>query len=246
MLHLFNRLKKVLLISTIFILTGCTAKYEITINDTKNIDESLNIIENNKESFEVKNDKLQGATPKEYLETNLNWPTPIFVDSEVNPLEPIKIDGVNYYEQKDISNDNSIGINYNYIFKIKEYNKSNIISSCYDFKTEKINNIFTFKTTSNFKCFEKYKILDKVQFKLNTICKPININSDKKRENTYIWEITKENPSKKINFSLDCTPKRYTINTEKYLGIIMIGIYLLLVIIGILVLKISFRSRNKF
>ena len=245
MLYLSNRIKKIILIISIIILTGCSAKYDITINDTKSIEESLNVTENNTELFDKKYEQLYDATLKEYLNTNLNWPTPIYYDAQENPIEPTKIEGIDYYKKKDLSTEKILSINFNNRFNHENYNKSNIINTCYDFNYEKINNVITFKTTSNFKCFEKYELLDDVEINLNTNCHVINSNADIIYKTRYIWRISKRNSDKKINFSLDCTPKKTEKNTTSYKGILVIVVYFIFVLLGMLMLGISYKIKNK-
>lgn len=240
MLCIFSRLKKLILVFIILFITGCNAEYNMTINDIKDIKESLDIIENNKELFDKNTEELSGSTLKEYLETNLKWPTPIYIDSETNPIEPTKIDGVSYYNKKDISTSTKLGINYSHNFNMDDYSNSNIMNTCYNYDYKIINNVFTFKTTSEFRCFEKYPLLEKVTFNLNTKCHVINNNADSIEKNKYIWNITKEN-KKSISFSIDCSEKKEI----KLPFAIVVPIYILLVGLGILILKISYKFNNK-
>lgn len=203
MLHIPNKLKILLIVA--FIFTGCKATYNITINDNKYINESLDIVEDDTSTFDKKNSLLYDVSPREYLNTNIQWPTPVYKDSEVNPIEPIEIDKVSYYDKKDISTSLKLGINYSFKHKQKEYINSNIVNTCYNYKYEVVDDKILFETIGNFKCFTEYPILDSVEITLNTNCKVINENSDNKIENNYIWNITKNDISKKIIFNLNCS-----------------------------------------
>lgn len=241
MLYLSRRLKKILILFIVFTLTGCTAEYNLTINDTKDVIESLNVVETNKELFEKKYEELSGSSPKEYLETNLKWPTPVDYNTETNPLEPTKIQGASYYNKKNISTSLKLGINYNYNFTSSNYKNSNILNSCYDYKYDIIKDVVTFKTEGDIKCFDEYPLLEEVHFNLKTTCHVINSNADVKGNERYTWKIKKDN-KKSINFSIDCGKKK----NIKVPFAIMVPIYIVLVGIGILILKISYRINNRF
>ena len=241
MLRIFNRLK--ILLIMVILLTGCTARYNITINNDTDLKESLDIIENDKNKFNLEDKELYDTTLKEYLETDLKWPTPVYIDSEENPIEPKKIDNIEYYKKTNKSNDNLLDINYTFDFKNINYDKSNIVNTCYEYKFDSKNNIINFTTTSDFKCFDKYKLLDSVEFNLNTICSVKNSNYDKKIDNTYTWTISKNNLNKKISFTLDCNKEK----KENFnLSIIVIACsYVFIILFLILMLRIVFALKNR-
>jgi hypothetical protein len=242
MLCILNRLKIILVISFLF-LTGCSVKYDITINDDKDLIESLDIIENDKTKFDLKNEDLFNATLKEYLETDLKWPTPVFLNTLENPIEPIRINNIDYYNKRNSSTDNTLDINYNYSYKQSKYGQSNIVNNCYEYKFSSSNNIINFETISSFKCFEKYKLLDEVEFNLNTYCKVVQANYDTNNNNKYIWKINKDNINKKIIFKLDCSTKK---NNDFNLSIIIIVCsYVFIILFLILMLRIIFAVKNK-
>lgn len=241
MLRISNRLK-VLLIMVILI-TGCTAKYDITINNDTDLDESLDIVENDKSKFDVENKELYDTTLKEYLETDLKWPTPVYINSEENPIEPKKIDNIEYYNKSNKSTDELLDLNYNFNYKQANYTKSSIVNTCYDYKFNSEDNVITFTTTSDFKCFDKYKLLDSVEFNLNTSCNMENGNYDRKKDDIYTWNITKDNFSRKINFTLNCNKEK---KDKLSLSIIVITCsYIFIILFLILMLRIIFALKNK-
>lgn len=240
MLCVFNRLKKILVILLVLTLTGCTASYSITINDMNDVRESLDVKEDNKDLFDKKSDELSGSTFREYLETDLKWPTPIDKNSEINPLEPIKIEGISYYNKKNISSDSQLGIRYSYNFKTKDFINSNVLNICYEYKYNISDNIATFETTSNFKCFEDYPLLESVKFNLNSKCQ-IESNASVKNEGIHIWNIEKKG-NQRIKFTIDCNPKK---ENFKIPFSVVIPIYALLIGLVILFLKASYKIHNK-
>lgn len=241
MLCLSSRLKKILLISIIFI-TGCTAKYNITINDDKDLIESLDIIETDQNKFNEKNKELYDTTLTEYLNTDLKWPTPVYMNSEENPIEPKKIDNIDYYKKENKSSESLLDLKYSFNHKQINYNKSNIVSSCYEYNFTSNNNNIKFETTSDFKCFEKYKMLDSVEFELNTTCN-MSGNYDKNIDNTYTWIINKENISKKISFMINCKKDK---KDDFELSVITIfGVYVFIILFLVLMLRIVFALKNR-
>lgn len=241
MLRLSNRLK--ILLITLVLLTGCTAKYDITINDMNDLNESLDIMENDKTKFDIENEELYNVTLKEYLQTDLKWPTPVYINSEENPIEPKELDNVDYYKKEDKSTNELLQINYSFQHNQNNYSKSNIVNTCYDYEFGSKNNYITFTTTSDFKCFEKYKLLDSVEFSLNTTCKVKNANYDKKVDNSYTWNITKETINKKISFSLDCSKEK---KDDFNLSVAVITCsYIFIILFLILMLKIIFNIKNR-
>ena len=239
MLYLFNRLKKYIFLFLVLLLSGCTATYDVNINDSNDIIESLNITEDDISKFNESNELLHNATYSEYLNTNLNWPTPAYNKSETNPIEPKKIDGVEYYNKSNISTNKLLGINFKYKFKKNNYSESNIINSCFDIEYSIYGEKIFFKA-SNFKCFNEYPLLDNAAINLNTSCKVNEINSDYRDNQKYTWNI-KKNEDKSILFSLDCKKiKKIDIPSTT-----IFPIYFLIVLLIILLLKVLYKLNNK-
>ena len=236
MLRLSNRL----VILLVIFLTGCTAKYNIKINNEKDIFESLDIIENDESKFDEKTEYLYDSTPREYLETDVKWPTPVY-DNSINPLEPVKLDNVKYYNKKDNSKKEMLNINYNYKHKIDNYKTAKIINKCYEFELKHNNNIIDFKTVSDFKCFEEYKMLDNVEFNLNSSC-IVTGNFDSKEKHNYLWNI-KDNINKKIEFKIDCNKKEEQ-KKRRIAYITYIG-YTILFIFILVLIRIIYRINSK-
>ena len=245
MLCLFNRLKKILFLFLIIISTGCEAEYNIEINNNINLKETITIKEENKEIFNKKNTLLYNLTPNEYSKTNLKWPTSVYKDDEVNPYEPIRLDNTKYYTKTNISNYKTLGVIYSFNHNQNKYNETAIINKCYDFKYNKINDVITFETISSFKCFDEYKLLDKLTINVDTTCK-VNIeNSDKKENNRYTWYITKDKYDKKIKFEIDCKNNSKKDINSNNIVIILIACYLSLILLIIVIAKLLQEKNNK-
>ena len=180
--------RRLIILISIFILTGCSAEYKMTINDTKDINEYLKVYENDSSKYDTKEELLHNTTRKEYLEANLKWPLAVY-EEDSNPLEPKKIDGVDYYNQSELVN--NLGINYSFKHDFDMFKDSRLLNKCYSYSITSDKNIISFKTTSSFKCFDEYPLLDDVTFKLNTKCSIKENNSDKNKNNEIIYNIIK-------------------------------------------------------
>ena len=247
MLHLFSRLKKYLVLIMIILLTGCTAEYNVTINDTSHIQESLDVIETDSSLFDIKNSSLYNSTLREYLQTDLKWPTPALIDSETNPIEPTKIDGVSYYNKTDESASDALKINYKYQFNTDLFMKSKILRTCYNYEVDVKDNVLNFKTIDSLNCFEDYPLLESAKFSLKTSCKIVESNADLENGNTLTWDITKDNYSKKnIAFNLDCSKKTPKKNYKQEISIILLCFGYTAIILGVMLLiKLLYKKNNK-
>lgn len=229
--------RKIVLVFIVLLLTGCSATYKVSINENT-VFENVEIVEENKTKFDKKNPELYNVSPRDYLETNLKWPTPIYNNVEINPLEPIKIDNNLYYQKKKIDGINGLGLNMNSIFNNDKYNLSKVLNECYEFEFKGKNKIFKFETTSEFKCFEKYKILEEVTINLDTSCRIVETNS--KSNNS--WNINKNNYKKEsIKFIIDCNKieenKPQAISIIEIFACVVIFMCFIIVIVSILRIK---------
>ena len=240
MLRLSKKLKLLIIVSVIF-LTGCTAKYEITINDENDVKESLDIIEKDKTKFDVAYKELYSVTLREYLDTDLKWPTPVYTEHNENPIEPKKMENVDYYTKKDKSTKDILDLNYSFSHKQTNYSESKLLNECYEYDFDIDKNKINFKTKSIFKCFESYPLLDSVEFALNTTCKISNYNADKDEINKYIWNITKDDIHKEIKFTLTCGDIEVD---NSSIGIVII-IYISIIVGSIFLLKTLFKMKDK-
>ena len=237
MLRLSRRL---IIIISIFILTGCTTEYRMTINDTKDIKEYLSVYESDETKFNTKKEELHNTTPAEYLEATLKWPLAVY-DEDSNPIEPKKVSGVDYYNQS--KSVNNLGINYSFNHDFDMFKDSRILNKCYLYSITSDKNIISFKTTSSFKCFDEYPLLDNVIFKLNTKCYIKDNNSDLKEKNELTYNITKDNIDREISFTIDCNPKKE--RSTSLISFELISAYLIGIALIVLVGRIIFSNKNK-
>ena len=214
-------MKKILLLMCLFLLTGCSANYNLVIDE--------NIYH---ESLEIANSNY-GDIYKSQIENALNASMP----ADINYYDPVsthKVDGVNYYEVEKNLDDTNLGLTYKYDFYYENYQNSTILK-LFDSRSELLqnNNIVSLNATADYKVFLKYPELDKLNIKISTNKKVYTHNADRVSGNDYYWVILKDDStSKKINFSYDKYENIY---------IILGGI----LFVGCLFLFIKIKNSNK-
>lgn len=176
----------VLALVGLFLITGCTCEYNLTIDDNEYKEEIKIIAENENESSQF----------------NTVWKIPTDKDEYNIPGDPgstitYKSDLYNY---KVISNT----LYFNYDFTKNEYLNSSAISNCYD-RLTMVNHEHTLVISTSLKanCFEKYPDLKNVTINITVDREVISANADKKNGKTYTWYINKNNyKNKSININL--------------------------------------------
>jgi len=221
------RYKSLFLIFILLFLSGCSATYNIEINNNS-ILEKLNI--NNVDINRFKNLKLP-------------------IDYEIDDFEAFdkKMEGIEYYNID--TEGNSVDISY--YFNNDNFNTSMLFKNCYDSAVySKDSYELLISTSDKFLCYDEYDELENVTVRINSNYKLINTNADKVSGHNYYWYINKSNKgNKKIMLRLDTTKINKSI-FEKFLSsyllvpIILIGIVLIVFLILYLLKKLGDR-RNK-
>ncbi len=171
--------KLLVIIGGLFLLTGCTAEYNLTIDNLDDFKEKL--------TLETTEDNIDYENVKNYY-----WPHPI--DYEVTGYSevPEEMDGINYYHFNNGTDLNKAWFSYDYDLNKSEFLKSGIIHNCYN----KVNLTttdegITLRTSENFGCFSKYPPLEMVTVNIMTPLKVISHNADSVNNNIYTFNITK-------------------------------------------------------
>lgn len=188
--------KLLLLISLLFIVSGCSATYNIEIKDNK-IYETLSIIEKNKNLWDSK--RANGLIYRNQILDAKSWPLGSFYDKQTSEYEAEKVDGFEYYDISLINNTSSLGLKYSYTFDNSNYDKSTLLRNCFSNVSKYTNNGLTVITTSvGFKCFNDYDMLENVKVNIVTDYEVQGHNADSVNGTTYSWSINKNNANKKI------------------------------------------------
>lgn len=213
--------KKIALILFSFLLTtGCDITYEVQFKKDKVVEKNTFYLLNN----EVLDGDIVGTL------TQLSIPYTDNTDFLIAPKTKIT---------KDKNKTGYTTINE------YEYNDYKTIGTCYEaFNVIKDENKVVISTSEQFQCFDRYKELDQLKVVAKVNYKVSNTNADKKKGNTYIWYIDKDNASNKpIQLSFDLSQKvsdwPFT-NLPTY----AIVIALLIVIVGTVVWIVSRISKR--
>lgn len=187
--------KYLFLITTLFLITGCSATYNLTIDD-KGYNEELIITATNK----GENNSL------------ISYPQVVFNDQEgaddIGSLTQ-KIEGIEYYNDEEEINNGLKKIKYDYLFKnSSNYLRSNIINNNFDliaidkYKYDEKTEYTYISTSDKFNYIENMPELENITINVTNKFKVISTNADEVNGNLYTWYITKDN-QKAINMVYD-------------------------------------------
>lgn len=214
--------KIIFIIGIMFFLSGCSVKYEIDLTD-KGVNESLNIMETD--------------SSNQYFETlkNYNDDVPV-IYTDQDPDMYGNYEGVEFYDINNLSSDTKADFTLSHNFANTDFNKSNIINTCYD-RVTFVNsaNSLNINTSSKFLCFQKYITLQEVEIAIKTDKEITFHNADKVENNTYIWLLNKDNASNK-SIQLTSNPNRTVKDPEEdnklnlTITFIAIGAFVILII----------------
>ena len=235
------------LILSIF-LVGCTANYNVNITEN-GVEEYFEFTETDNNKWDVRLFSHTDITYRTIVTENFAWPTGAFYQKGGNPYEPIKMDGVEYYNQELINNNEALGIKYDYTFKLDDYNQSNAVRSCFkNFSFSNGNKKITIYAKDASNCFNGYKRLENININLTSSYKVISHNADKVENGKYIWNVdAKDASDKKIETTLtkdkNYVSEEESQNNDTYLTIIIaVGIFI--VLIGGTALYLYFKNKN--
>lgn len=163
--------KKIFLIITCLLLTGCTANYNLEITDN-NFHETI--------SGNILNDEIEldnSKTDIGHYEYLLNAEQPIFQNNDTI-----------FYNKTINKKENSTDFEYSYTFNETNFNNSRTLNTCFDnYSFESKDNKYNIYLSGNFHC----AYTDKININLTTDYTVTAHNADKKSKNTYTWTINK-------------------------------------------------------
>ena len=171
--------KNLWLILIVFLLTGCQATVNVSIEDN-DIEESVEIVaSNNSEYSEIKN---WSGFP---LETNYDD----YMDNYLS-VDDTRKAGIDYYDV--INNDQNLTTNVSSSFNFSEYENSSIVKNCFEyFNILEDGDIVTFSTSKGLRCnFNNFDIVVNTPYLVVTN----NASSVDEATNTFTWSVN-ENAS---------------------------------------------------
>lgn len=237
--------KVILLVTSLCIMTGCSATYNIEIyNDM--VKEDLEYGNFLSETWDT---PIQyGLTYRELVESSVSYPYPVFNSTVVDENDTIKLDGVEYYDNKLISNRNQLGQSLSYHkFKINNFHDSSIVNKCYQFFNiiEEEDNII-FSTSLKNLCFDIYPELKELTIHLKTNHKVVNTNADKVDGYHYTWDITRENQEDAaILITLKKNEYIFNYENEFIKKIIYIGGFIGIILVVSVIIYTNIKKKNQ-
>ena len=211
-------MKKLLMISLLMILTGCTANINIKLNDS-NLENIISLTEE--------------ADKVEALDIDMNH-------VEENKTLQIFADDLTIFENNAnikrnfIDEDGEYGFRYIQNLPYEEMESKSLIIDCYDeIKIEK-NDTLKIITSEEFKCFDEYVNLDEVKLTISSDYDLIDTNADVVGGKEYTWNINKDDINKPIKLELKIN------NNNKN-----IFIPILIIILLIISTYIYFKKKQK-
>lgn len=213
--------KKILiLIIGIFLTSGCDITYKVKFEQNKVIETNIFYLPNEK----IENNDIVGTLEKMSSKYTIN--TDFLISPNTKILKENKVTGYSVTNEYSYDDYNTIGTCYDAFNIIKD--KSNIMIS----------------TSEKFNCFDYYEELDQIKVEATVNYKVSKTNADKKKGNTYIWYINKENAENKpIQLFFDLN-KKVSIWPFTNFQTYVIVIALLIVIVASIVFIVSRISKR--
>lgn len=216
-----KNIKIILMIFCLFILSGCSATYEINIKDDKII-ENLKVIETDKSLFDKVNDT--------------GWT----IRDSFNSILQEDIFSVEEYKVKSLESEDQLGIEYS--STEESLLNSSVLNQCYTNPiVNKEDDVVTIDTGSNFNCYDYYDNLDNIKIVLKTNHKIISTNADFVDGDSYIWNITKDGNKQLVISYYDSIVN----NSTDYKTIIIIISIIVLLGIGLYFIIRKYKKTNE-
>lgn len=213
-----NKIKIILLILSIILLTGCSGNYNININEDLSIDENLYLtIDNSDTAYE--------NTLKIFDENNIDKDK---YDVSINGDDII----IEYNDKFETIDDYIINSNiYHQLIDEITYNKTDKYIDLYTNQYLKLKEDNDIGNTND---------LDVIQINVKVPFKMISNNSDIYNDDIYTWTIDKNTTQKKISMNFEMRPSGFP-----YSQVIMIVTLVVVITIFTIILIRRFRNSQK-
>ena len=207
--------------------SGCTANYNLKI-DNDSIIEELEIIGIDNSNFNANN-------------------IPINYEYDDSSVFETKQKDIEYYSIKKKDNNE---VEYTYKYDYDNFAYSTFLHRCYsdvDAYTE--GDRFIISTTGDFNCFKSYEDLSNIKINIYSQYKLVDTNANQKDGFNYIWNINENNISDGIYLELDLTKRNNTLQEDiidsKFFGtLLFIGITIVGAIFY-LIFKIISKTKDR-
>lgn len=164
--------KKIIILLSILLLTGCTVNYNLEIDDN------------------TLKEKITGTVIKEESKQDSKATDISTIYSIINEEQKPIYNKEELYQKTLKDNGNNIDYTFSYNYTMKDFVNSTIINTCFEnHEIEELDNYYSIRLSGNFYCLYSKKVNISVTSNLEVASN----NADKIKDNTYIWTIDKNN-----------------------------------------------------
>jgi len=222
-----RKLKFIILFFCIFLLSGCSVEYNLTI-DESTMEEDINAIFDKATESEIAN-RMERVRRTSYYN----------LDTRENE----------YYNFKKREDENNIILNYNYIYTSNNLYKSEAASRCYYKRIVNVTDDYiTIDTDEQVACLYKdgEKQIDNITVNIKTNLPVVSNNADNVTSNTYTWYINDDNyTNKPISIKIEKQEAGEPFDIESISVLIVVIVFLILCIIIYLIMRVKHKKNNK-
>ena len=215
----------ILLIGIVFLLSGCSANYDLEIYNNKVIEEFSFYDNPNKIISESSEDEELDGVEDEILDQNISYKTKIDNFFKEN-AQAFKNSGNQFLDKEIINKDSNYGIKFSYEYSNANYNEAYIPSTFvkyFNYLTEKDTYILSTGEGMLETVYTTHKDLDKFTIHLKTNHKVKNNNADRVDGYNYYWDVNRFNYRDKSVY-VELYKDKHVFNYENEFVHILIGI----------------------
>ena len=222
-----RKIKIIILICSIFLVSGCSVEYNLTI-DESTMEEDINAIFDKATESEIAN-RMEKIRRTSYYN----------LDTRENE----------YYTFKKSEDENNIILNYNYIYTSNNLYKSEAASRCYYKRIVNVTEDYiTIDTDDQVSCFYKdgEKQIDNIIVNIKTDLPVVSNNADSIENNNYIWYINDNNyTNKPISIKIKKERNEESFNFDNFSIIIVVATIIILGLIIFFIIRVKHKKNNK-
>lgn len=227
-------MRKIILLLVVFLLTGCSVTYNLEISDV--IKENVTATDTGDNNYDL-------------YEMFYEKPIPLSREIDILPESNVKLDGVSYYDMKQIDDYEKFGLNYTGIFndKIKLSDSHILFYGLGNFDYREEEDGIYINVPSKIKIFEQFSNLDEINVNIKTDYNVIENNADKVNKNVYVWKINRDNyKNKTIKLKISKSSKLEEITEQDSMVTFSICLFILILFgfIIFLFVRMRFRKNN--
>lgn len=215
-------MKKILMILSILLLTGCTINYDLEIN-SNSINESI--------TGSISKNEFDDITD----ESGDHHIYHLLYDKQASLSN-----NTSFYNQDINDNDGVIDFSYKYTYN-SNFKQSNILNRCFENKVfEETDDLYIIHLYGNFYC----QYTDEIEVNVRTNLAVLENNADKIDKNNYKWILKNDTNEVDISMTVSKNLEAFTSNNESSIFTPYRIITFVVFIILVLALFIIYKKRN--